>query len=289
MNKYIHSEADIYSLYEEATSLLSTKLSQDPTATRTLNQKYFQTNMVITLLSWYQLTLDEIIEIKAVDVTPTGIVGYEDIKFSAKALETFNYYKLITLSNSNKFVVAERDNCEMNVKSITQRFSIRKWYNYRECDEIRTLLSPPNAYRAALLSAVANVVVENSIDIALNHEEQRVSFKGFAPHLAKFNQAVRKYNFEDEEDYKRFVKFGYPIFYAFYIEHVDYLENHTEVVEEIPVEEVVPVVETPAVQQIAEAPTPVADNSEILAEIDSLEKDVLALIGRIAKLRNMIK
>lgn len=289
MNKYIHSEADIYRLYDEATSLLSKKLSQDPTATRTLNQKYFQTNMVITLLSWYQLTLDEIIEIKAVDVTPTKIAGYEDIKFSAKALETFNHYKLTTLSSSNKFVVAERDNCEMNAESITQRFSIRKWYNYRECDEIRTLLSPPNTYRSALLSAVANVVVENNIDVAPNHEKQRTSFKGFAPHLAKFNQAVRKYNFEDEEDYKRFVKFGYPIFYAFYIEHMAYLESHAEVVEEIPVEEVVPVVETPVVQQIVEAPTPVADNSEILAEINNLERDVLALVGRIAKLRSMIK
>lgn len=286
MNKYIHSEADIYRLYDEATSLLSKKLSQDPTATRTLNQKYFQTNMVITLLAWYQLTLDEIIEIKAVDVTPAGIAGYEDIKFSPKALETFNHYKLTTLSSSNKFVVAERDNCEMNVESITQRFSIRKWYNYRECDEIRTLLSPPNTYRSALLSAVANVVVENSIDVAPNHEKQRTSFKGFAPHLAKFNQAVRKYNFEDEEDYKRFVKFGYPIFYTFYIEHMAYLESHAE---EPVVEEVVPVVETPVVQQIVEAPTSVADNSEILAEIDSLERDVLALMGRITKLRSMIK
>lgn len=291
MNKYIHSIDEIFDVHEDAMSILRNQFSSMHFSV--LN---YHNSLVVSLLSYYGLTLEQICKIGFDDVQGNKISGYDNIVLDERTTKFFDDYKYrikttYTTPTPNFVVLGKSYQVSQNPDENALRYLFKKqrYHNIDEVDAHREFLSPKNAYISFVLCAIRDICEKHKVSIT-DENGTSINFTPITIYKQEISDAIRQ-DITSNAGYNTFAVRYRPKFKEFAEEEYRMKNDISEPIISQPVAEPQPVVVSQPIavpqQQVIE--TPAVDNSEILAEVESLEKDLLAMMGRITKLKSLIK
>ncbi len=210
---FVFSEDNLFDLFDLL--MKETKKSKEQNG-QAFNEKIYDNNLIIDILSWYGFTPEQIVELKTYDITSEGITGYDNVKFSLRALDCLLEYKSI-LRDDNRFLsLASSAGYVISVDSVQRLFYSQKFDLPEESDWVRRALTPSKVYDSYRFLWVYNYCQQNNVNYKRFSTEDKVLIQQLYPDD----------NLLDLNGWKTFRTRFYRSYNIFYAECKEYYENH---------------------------------------------------------------
>ncbi|MCM1361573.1 MAG: hypothetical protein NC235_06690 [Clostridiales bacterium] len=210
---FVFSEDNLFDLFDLL--MKETKKSKEQNG-QAFNEKIYDNNLIIDILSWYGFTPEQIVELKTYDITSEGITGYDNVKFSPRALDCLLEYKSI-LRDDNRFLsLASSAGYVISVDSVQRLFYSQKFDLPEESDWVRRALTPSKVYDSYRFLWVYNYCQQNNVNYKRFSTEDKVLIQQLYPDD----------NLLDLNGWKTFRTRFYRSYNIFYAECKEYYENH---------------------------------------------------------------
>ncbi len=209
---FVFSEDNLFDLFDLL--MMETKKSKEKNG-QIFNQKIYDNNLIIDILSWYGFTPEQIVELKTYDITSDGITGFDDVKFSPRAIDCFLEYKLISRDDNRFLALTSSAGYTISVDSVQRLFYSQKFDLPEESDWIRRALTPSKVYDSYRFLWVYNYCKKNNVNYKRFSTEDKVVLQQLYPDD----------NLLDLNGWKTFRTRFYRSYNIFYAECKEYYEN----------------------------------------------------------------
>lgn len=210
---FVFSEDNLFDLFDLL--MKETKKSKEQNG-QAFNEKIYDNNLIIDILSWHGFTPEQIVELKTYDITSEGITGYDNVKFSPRALDCLLEYKSI-LRDDNRFLsLASSAGYVISVDSVQRLFYSQKFDLPEESDWVRRALIPSKVYDSYRFLWVYNYCQQHNVNYKRFSTEDKVLIQQLYPDD----------NLLDLNGWKTFRTRFYRSYNIFYAECKEYYENH---------------------------------------------------------------
>lgn len=209
---FVFSEDNLFDLFDLL--MMETKKSKEKNG-QIFNEKIYNNNLIIDILSWYGFTPEQIVELKTYDITSDGIAGFDNIKFSPRALNCFLEYKSISRDDNRFLALASSAGYTISVDSVQRLFYSQKFDLPEESDWIRRALTPSKVYDSYRFLWVYNYCKKNNV----NYKRFSIDDKMVLQQLYPDDKLL------DLNGWKTFRTRFYRSYNIFYAECNEYHEN----------------------------------------------------------------
>ncbi|MCM1009202.1 MAG: hypothetical protein NC485_15035 [Ruminococcus flavefaciens] len=210
---FVFSEDNLFDLFDLL--MKETKKSKEQNG-QAFNEKIYNNNLIIDILSWYGFTPEQIVELKTYDIISEGITGYNNVKFSQRALDCLLEYKSIPRDDNKFLALASSAGYTISVDSVQRLFYSQKFDLPEESDWIRRSLTPSKVYDSYRFLWVYNYCQQNNVNYKRFSTEDKVLIQQLYPDD----------NLLDLNGWKTFRTRFYRSYNIFYAECKEYYENY---------------------------------------------------------------
>lgn len=214
MNKqnFVFSEDNLFDLFDLL--MKETKKSKEKNG-QAFNEKIYNNNLIIDILSWYGFMPEQIVELKTYDITSEGIAGYDNVKFSSRALDCLLEYKSLSRDDNRFLTLASSAGYTISVDSVQRLFYSQKFDLPEESDWVRRTLIPSKVYDSYRFLWVYNYCHKNNVNYKRFSTEDKMMIQQLYPDD----------NLLDLNGWKTFRTRFYRSYNIFYAECKEYYEN----------------------------------------------------------------